>query len=264
VERSDNGSREKEGMLPRGGLAYCKEGFDKESLKAFRFKEGPWTFQADLVGGQKTGFFLDQRLSRDAFARLARDKDCLNAFCYTGAFSVGLAWGGAKSVLGLDSSAEARAGARINAELNQVQDRVSFEDADAFKRLREMEKEKRRFDLVLLDPPALAKSKDGMEGALRGYKEINFRALKLLNPGGILATCSCTQMVDEERFLGILKSAAKDAACNAKVIYRGGQPPDHPSLLGMPETRYLKVFALQKMSGSPRSRLKTAPRSQAK
>lgn len=247
LERSDSVSREKEGMLPSGGVVFCGEGFNKEGLKSFKFKEGPWTFQADLVSGQKTGFFLDQRLSREALAPLGAGRDCLNAFCYTGAFSVGLAWGKAKSVLGLDASKEALALAKINADLNQVMDRCAFEEADAFKRLREMEKEKRRFGLVLLDPPALAKGKDGLEGALRGYKEINYRAFKLLDRGGILATCSCTQAVDEERFLSILRAAAKDAGCLARVIYRGGQPPDHPSLLGMDETRYLKVFALEKM-----------------
>jgi 23S rRNA (cytosine1962-C5)-methyltransferase len=247
VERSDAASREKEGLFPAGGLIWSQEGFDAGALKNWRFKEGTWTFEADLLEGQKTGFFLDQRLSREAFAPMGSGRDCLNAFCYTGSFSVCLAKGGAKSVLGLDASAPALAMAAKNAALNQVEAACVFEEADAFKRLREMEKEKRRFGLVLLDPPALAKGKEGLEGALRGYKEINFRALKLLEPGGILATCSCTQLVDEERFLSVLRAAGKDAGCHVRIIYRGGQPPDHPGLLGMEGTRYLKVFALQKM-----------------
>jgi 23S rRNA (cytosine1962-C5)-methyltransferase len=247
VERSEGPSREKEGLLPAAGLLWAAEGFNPEDLKTWKFKEGPWTFQADLLHGQKTGFFLDQRDSRAALAPLAKGRECLNAFCYTGAFSVALAWGGAGSVLGLDASQEALDLAAVNARLNGLEGKCVFEKADAFKRLREMEKEGRRFGLVLLDPPALAKSREGLEGALRGYKEINYRSLKLLAPGGILATCSCTQMVDEERFLSVLQAAAKDASCGLKVIYRGGQPADHPWLAGMEETRYLKVFAMEKV-----------------
>ncbi len=245
VERSEGFGREKEGLEPRSGLVWSEPGFEEASLPALRFREGEFTFQADLLKGQKTGFFLDQRDTRLALAGMARGRRCLNAFCYSGGFSVALARGGASSVLGVDSSPEALELAGINAGLNQAP-ACEFRQADVFALLREMEKNRERFDLVVLDPPAMTKGRGSLEDALRGYKEINYRALKLLPTGGLLVTCSCSQAVDEERFVSVLNAAAKDAGCLLQQVHRGGQGADHPVLAGMPETRYLKVLGLVK------------------
>jgi 23S rRNA (cytosine1962-C5)-methyltransferase len=246
VERSEGFSREKEGLPSVSGLVWKAEGLEEERLKRWPLEENGWSFEADLLGGQKTGFFFDQRDTRRGLGSLSAGLDCLDAFCHTGAFSVALAAGGARTVLGLDSSAEALDLAGRNAALNHFGQVCAFEKADAFVRLRELEKSGRRFGLICLDPPAFTKSKEGLEGALRGYKEINYRALKLLERGGTLVTCSCTQAVEMERFLKVVRSAAADAGCLVQVLRQGGQPPDHPSLLGMPETRYLKSLVLQK------------------
>lgn len=246
VERSEGSAREKEGLKPRGGVAWKEEGFDESRLAHWQVSEAGWTFEADLLEGQKTGFFFDQRDTRRALGTLATGRTCLDAFCNTGAFSVALATGGAASVLGLDASETSLAMAKRNAELNKVGEKCGFEAGDVFVKLREWEKEGKKFGLILLDPPAFGKSKESLEGALRGYKEINYRALKMLEPGGLLVTCSCTQSVDPARFLTILQAAAKDAGCLAQVLYQGGQPADHPVLLGMPETRYLKAVIIQK------------------
>jgi 23S rRNA (cytosine1962-C5)-methyltransferase len=248
VERSEGFTREKEGLAPASGLLWKDENFDPSALSVWTVHEGRLTFQADLLSGQKTGFYLDQRDTRSTLGdmRLSHGRACLDAFCHTGSFSVALAKSGAASVLGLEASAEALRLAQRNAQLNGVQSLCSFEAGDAFQRLRTLEKEGRRFGLVLLDPPSFTKSKDGLENALRGYKEINYRALKLLEPGGYLISCSCTQAVEEPRFLSILQSAGRDAGSFLRVLRVLGQPLDHPSLLGMPETKYLKVVIAQK------------------
>jgi 23S rRNA (cytosine1962-C5)-methyltransferase len=156
-----------------------------------------------------------------------------------------MARGGAKSVTGIDESEAALMQARRNAELNGL--KASFEQADAFKSLRAMSEQGQRYGLIVLDPPAMTKGQDGLGGALRGYKELNLRAIKMLPPGGLLITCSCTQAVDEEAFLTAIQSAAVDAGARLQELYRLGQPADHPRHPSMPETRYLKVFAFRKL-----------------
>ncbi len=157
-----------------------------------------------------------------------------------------LAQGGAASVRGLDQSAEAIAQASAHAAMNGVTERCSFEEGDAFVRLREMEKAGERFGLIVLDPPAMAKDGEAVGGALRGYKELNLRALRLLEPGGLLITCSCTQAVSEAQFCQEIQSAAQDAPATVRELQRLGAGPDHPRLLGMDETHYLKCLLLRK------------------
>jgi 23S rRNA (cytosine1962-C5)-methyltransferase len=210
------------------------------------FEEDGLRFQADLIAGHKTGFFLDQRPARALARNLARGRRCLDVFCFSGGFSMALAKGGASSVWGLDQSAEAIAQATAHAALNGVESLCKFEEADAFTRLRELEKAGERFGLIVLDPPAMAKDGEAVGGALRGYKELNLRALRLLEPGGLLITCSCTQAVSEEQFCHEVQSAAQDAPATVRELQRLGAGPDHPRLLGMEETQYLKCLLLRK------------------
>jgi 23S rRNA (cytosine1962-C5)-methyltransferase len=241
VERSEGPAREREGLEDASGLLWAAPGFEAERLGRWAVAEQGLTFSADLLKGQKTGFFLDQRQTRATLRSLAQGRRCLDAFCHTGSLSVAMAAGGACAVLGLDSSEPALDLARANAEGNGVADRVSFEAVDCFERLRSLAKAGERFGLVLLDPPAMTKGKEGLEGALRGYKELNLRALQMLEPGGFLATCSCTQAVDEERFLRQVAAAARDARVELCQTHLLRQPPDHPWIASMPETRYLKA-----------------------
>jgi 23S rRNA (cytosine1962-C5)-methyltransferase len=195
-----------------------------------------------LAAGHKTGHFLDQRLNRGAAARLAPGARVLDAFSYTGGFAVHAARAGAREVLAVESSAWAVGLARENAGLNGVAECCRFQEGNAFDLLRTLEQEHERFDLVILDPPAFARSRDALEGALRGYKEINLRALRLLNPGGYLVTSSCSSHLDPDTFLTVVAEAARDAGRRVLVLEMRGQPPDHPVLLGYPESRYLKCF----------------------
>lgn len=245
VERSDEAYRAREGLEPSQGLRYG-QGLDPDFLAAVPFSEDGAHYLADVAAGHKTGFFLDQRPARALARGLARGRDCLDLFCHSGAFSMALALGGARSVLALDQSAEALALGRRHAVLNQVQDRVQFRQADLFQALREMERQPRRFGLVVLDPPALAKEGEAVGGALRGYRELNLRALRLLEPGGLLLTCSCTGAVSEAQFNDAVHAAALDAPATLRVLARLGAGPDHPALLGFPEGRYLKGLLLRK------------------
>ncbi|MGH7441977.1 MAG: class I SAM-dependent rRNA methyltransferase [bacterium] len=244
VERSDPAARKREGLESSGGVAHSLA-LDEDFLKRVPFVEDGLHFTADTLAGHKTGFFLDQRPARILARGLAKGKHCLDVFCHSGAFSVALAAGGAESVLGLDQSAEALALAEGHVRLNKFAG-CSFESCDAFTRLRELESEGRRYGLIVLDPPALAKDGEAVGGALRGYRELNLRALRLLEPGGLLLTCSCSGAVDEERFTEGIRSAALDAPATLRELARLGAGPDHPRLLGMPETRYLKSFLLRK------------------
>jgi 23S rRNA (cytosine1962-C5)-methyltransferase len=241
VERSEGPARHREGLEESSGLLWAAPGFDPAQLSHWNVDEQGLRFGADLLKGQKTGFFLDQRQTRATLRGLAKGRRCLDAFCHTGSLSVAMAAGGASAVLGLDSSAPALELARANAQQNGVAERLVFEEADCFERLRALAKAGERFGLVLLDPPSMTKGKEGLEGALRGYKELNLRALQVLEPGGWLATCSCTQAVDEERFLRQVTAAARDARVELSQTHLLRQPPDHPWIASMPETRYLKV-----------------------
>ncbi|MBP7275403.1 MAG: class I SAM-dependent rRNA methyltransferase [Kiritimatiellae bacterium] len=204
------------------------------------FSEHGARFQAHLAHGQKTGFFLDQRDNRRRAARCAPGGRVLGAYCYTGAFEIHAARAGAAEVLGVDSSEPALEQARCHAELNGVSDRVRFERADVPVRLRKFRDEGRTFDGIILDPPRFVFSAAQKEKGLRAYKDINLLALKLLAPGGWLATYSCSGLVSPEDFRQMLRWAAVDAGRPVRIIESSGQPFDHPVLATFPESEYLK------------------------
>ena len=236
VERNDVKARRLEGLELRKGLL---AGTVPERAE---ITEAGLRFQVDLLGGQKTGFFLDQRDNRVAAARYASGT-ALDCFTNTGAFALHFA-AACESVTAVDTSAESLAQGRANALLNGIVN-VDFVEANVFDLLREMEKAGRKFDLVCLDPPAFAKNRISLAGAKGGYKELNLRAMKLLRPDGVLITSSCSFHLSEPAFLTLLQQAAHDARRYVQVIERRGQSRDHPVLLGMPETHYLKCFILR-------------------
>jgi 23S rRNA (cytosine1962-C5)-methyltransferase len=199
-------------------------------------------FALDLRKGQKTGFFHDQAENREWLGRQCAGARVLDMFSYVGAWSLAAARGGAKEVLGVDSSADAVAWATENARLSGVADRVRFEKGDAFERLETLQKTGERFDVVVLDPPAFVKSKKKIEEGLKGYREVNRRGFALVRPGGILATSTCSRHVDRNMFLGMLHAAADDSSRPARIIAYGRQGADHPVLLRMPETEYLTTI----------------------
>jgi 23S rRNA (cytosine1962-C5)-methyltransferase len=203
-------------------------------------------FVADLVHGQKTGHFADQRENRAAFARFVAGARVLDCFTGTGGFGLAASRAGAAHVLGVDSSGRALELAERNASENGVADRMEFAKDDVFRFLRRIEREGRRFDAVVLDPPRMASRRRELRNALRGYKELNLRALRLLVPGGLLATSSCTGILPEEDFFGIVRDAALDAKREVQWFFRSGQAPDHPWPAACPEARYLK-FALARV-----------------
>ena len=194
-------------------------------------------FLVSPLGGQKTGAFLDQRENYLAARRVAHGR-ALDCFTFNGGFALHIA-SSCESVVAIDMSADAIAAAQRNAELNEARN-IEFRTANVFDELREMEAGGERFDTIVLDPPAFAKSRATVKSAARGYKEINLRALKLLNPGGVLVTCTCSYHISEELFLEIIEDAVLDAHRRLQIIEKRGQSTDHPVLLGVPETQYLK------------------------
>lgn len=200
-------------------------------------------YDVDVVNGQKTGFFLDQKYNRAAISRIARGKNVLDCFTHTGSFALNAAKGGAKHVHAVDVSETAVEMARRNASINGLSDIMSFEAADVFDLLPNLKPGE--YDFIILDPPAFTKSRETIKNAKRGYKEINYRAMKALPRGGYLATCSCSHFMDEQSFIEMLDSAAKDAGVRIKQIEKRQQAPDHPILLNVSETDYLKFFILQ-------------------
>ena len=235
IERNDARVRELEGLPLIATTVYGEVPTELEILQhGLRFIVEP-------LGGQKTGSFLDQhenRLAACAAAQTTNAVRALDCFTFNGAFALHLA-SVCENVIGIDISGEAVAAAQRNAELNALSN-VEFREANVFDALREMEAEGERFDVIVLDPPAFAKNRASLKPAIRGYKEINLRALKLLNPGGVLITCTCSYHVSEELFLEILAQAAIDAHRRAQIMEKRTQATDHPVLLGMPETYYLK------------------------
>jgi 23S rRNA (cytosine1962-C5)-methyltransferase len=203
-------------------------------------------FLVDAEKGPKTGFFLDQRANRRIVRELSGGKTVLDGFCSTGGFGIYALAGGAASVLAVDASAHAVEAARGNAARNGFADRWEGREANLFQELRDLHASGRRFDFVVLDPPAFAKSREGREGAVRGYRDVNRLGLSLLPPGGLLATASCTQLVDPATWKEALRVAAADARADLELVAAGGPPPDHPVLLGMPETDYLKFAVWRK------------------
>ncbi len=198
----------------------------------------------DLLGGQKTGFYLDQRMQHAAVAKYCANARVLDAFCNQGSFGIHAARAGAAAVLGLDSAPEAVAAARRNAEKNGVGAR--FEEANVFDWLNDpANKPGPSWDVVILDPPPFAKSRSALEGALRGYKEINLRAMQRLAPGGVLATYTCSHHMQDADLRGVLAAASTDAKRRVRVLEFCHQPPDHPVLLSMPESEYLRGYILR-------------------
>lgn len=241
-ERNDASPRKLEGLDLRKGFAWG------EGETGLWIEEGDLAFFVEVAEGQKTGFFLDQRENRQAVKGLAAGRDVLDCFCYSGGFGLGAAAGGAASVTGIDLSAEAIAWAGRSAERNGLASRCTFRAENAFDALRAFDREGRRFGLVVLDPPAFTKGREALAGALRGYKEINLRAMKLLPPGGILVTCSCSYHVDAPTFLEVLRAAAADARRAFHLRELRTQASDHPVLLAARETQYLKCAILEALS----------------
>jgi 23S rRNA (cytosine1962-C5)-methyltransferase len=237
--RNDAKSRQLEG-LPSG------KGFLRGSgATQVDIQEGEARFLVDIEQGQKTGWFCDQRENRLAAAKLAQGAEVLEVFCHTGAFGIHAALAGAASVEGLDVSEESLLLAREHAVRNHVEARCTYRKADAFEELRKLVKGEKRFDLVMLDPPAFARSKQALSGALAGYKDINLLGLRLLKPEGFLVTSSCSHPVSEHDLWTSIRLAARDAKREIRLIEQRGQSADHPILASMPETRYLKCFILQ-------------------
>lgn len=241
VERNDAKVRQLEGLPMINSVLYS----NGESTEAeFPITENGIRFQVDLLEGQKTGAFLDQRENRAAAANYASGRG-LDCFSFHGSFALHLA-SDCDRVTAIDISEPAIERARSNAELNGIAN-IEFIDANVFDKLRDYDDAGERFDTIVLDPPAFAKNRGAVASALRGYKEINLRALRILNPGGVLITCSCSYHVGEELFLEMLMEAARDAGRTVQIIEKRTQGRDHPILLTVPETYYLKCVVLRVM-----------------
>ena len=239
-ERSDVPVRRLEGMEQTTGLLRGEVPDEVDMV------ENGIHFLVDVKHGQKTGFFLDQKQNRAALAPLCRDARVLDCFCHNGSFSLHAAKYGARSVLGVDISEEALEVARRNAALNGFEN-VTFEAHNCFDLLHELTDAGEKFDLVILDPPAFTKNKAAVPSAIRGYKEINLRGLKLVRPGGFLVTCSCSQHVLPEMFQDVINQAARDAKKRIRLVEYRTQGYDHPILPQSVETKYLKTMIIQVM-----------------
>ena len=238
-ERSDAKVRIREGLeLVKG---FIGKPFDTKVL----ITENGVKYHVDVENGQKTGFFLDQKLNRAAIKPLCKDARVLDCFTHTGSFALNAGLAGAKDVLGVDASALAIEEAQKNALLNNLEDRVRFETADVFDLLPELEKKGELFDVVVLDPPAFTKSRESVAKAVKGYKEINLRGMKLIKDGGYLATCSCSHFMSQELFSKTIALAAKDAKKRLRQVEYRTQAPDHPILWAADESFYLKFFIFQ-------------------
>jgi len=238
-ERNDVPVRELEGLPQQKG--FLSAPFDTKII----INENGLKFHVDVENGQKTGYFLDQQDNRRAIQHIVKGADVLGAFTYTGTFEIHAAQYGAKSVLGLDISENAVAQANRNAELNGVQDRCRFETANAFDVLKQWGKDGKQYDVVMLDPPAFTKSRETIQKAITGYKEINLRGMKLVKPGGFLVTSSCTNLVNPELFLQTIEMAAKDVRRKIRQVTFQTQSSDHPIIWGMDNTQYLKFLIVQ-------------------
>jgi 23S rRNA (cytosine1962-C5)-methyltransferase len=233
-ERSDSYSRKLEGLAPAIGPLHG------QLNSAVILEENGLKFSADLEHGQKTGWFFDQRDNRLALRSYVKGRTVLDCFCHTGAFAINAAAGGACEVTGMDISEAAVEMATKNAGLNGFQNTCRFRKADVMQELKAMTESGKKYDVVILDPPAFAKNKKSIEPALKGYKEINLRAMKLLPPGGILVSCSCSYHIEEEQFRVMLVDAARDAGRTIRLLEFRHQAKDHPVLLASKETQYLK------------------------
>ena len=238
-ERSDAKVRRQEGMeLVKGFIG-------PEFPTLVEIEENQVKYQVDVKDGQKTGFFLDQKYNRLAIQKLCKNAKVLDCFTHTGSFALNAGIAGASSVLGVDASALAVDQAAANARLNGLEDRVQFLCRDVFELLPELEEMKEKFDVVILDPPAFTKSRSSIKNAVKGYREINLRALKLVREGGFLATCSCSHFMDYELFTQTIGQAARSAHKRLRQVEYRTQAPDHPILWAADESYYLKFYIFQ-------------------
>ena len=238
-ERSDAKEREKEGMMRVTG--FLGEEFDTK----VPIVENGVKYIVDVKDGQKTGFFLDQKYNRLAIQRLCKDAKVLDCFTHTGSFALNAGIAGAKSVLGVDASELAVAQATENAALNGLSDTVKFIVADVFELLPDLVEKKELFDVVILDPPAFTKSRNSIKNAMKGYREINIKGLKLVKDGGYFATCSCSHFMDYENFTKVIGQAAASAHKRLRQVEFRTQSPDHPILWSADESYYLKFYIFQ-------------------
>lgn len=238
-ERSDAKVREQEG-LPRY-KGFIGEPFDTK----VEIVENGVKYIVDVQDGQKTGFFLDQKNNRAAIHKICKDKKVLDCFTHTGSFALNAGIAGASSILGVDASELGVNQARENARLNQLEDKVSFQCADVFDLLPSLEEKGEKYDVVILDPPAFTKSRQATKNAVKGYREINLRGLKLVKDGGFLATCSCSHFMDPELFAKTIREAARGAHKRIRQVEFHTQAPDHPILWAAEESYYLKFYIFQ-------------------
>lgn len=243
-ERNDAALRQKEGLAEYKGW-FPLPGETPPERAVTEIVENGIKYLVDVENGQKTGFFLDQKFNRQAVARLAKGRTVLDCFTHTGSFALNAAMGGAAHVTAVDVSEAAVELARDNVRRNGFENTVECVCANVFDLLPELEKQPRKYDFIILDPPAFTKSRSTVANAMTGYKEINYRAMKLLPRGGFLATCSCSHFATEEKFATMLQSAAHDAGVQLRQVEARQQGPDHPILWGVDETRYLKFYLFQ-------------------
>ncbi len=233
VERNEAVMRTYEGLEQRAGVI-------RGTVEPTIISEYGIQFSVDLLQGQKTAFFLDQRENRKVFQRYVRGSSVLDCFCNAGGFALHAATAGAKEVVGVDVSSDVIEHANVNARLNQLESTTQFIVADAFDYLNAMIEQKKTFDVINLDPPSFAKSRKTVNKAIKGYRQLHLLAYELLSPGGILATASCSHHVYEDKFLDIICSTAKKAGRQISMLEWHGASPDHPVLPSLPETKYLK------------------------
>ncbi len=238
-ERSDAKVRKQEGMEPFKG--FIGEEFDPK----ITITENGIRYIVDIAEGQKTGFFLDQKYNRVAIHSICKDARVLDCFTHTGAFALNAGKGGAKEVLGIDISELGIEQARENARLNGLEDRVKFQCCDVFELLPKLIEDGETYDVVILDPPAFTKSRDSVKNAVKGYREINLRALKLVRDGGFLATCSCSHFMTPELFTETIRQAAQNAHKRLRQVEYRTQAADHPILWAADESYYLKFYIFQ-------------------
>ena len=242
--RNDVALREKEG-LPQSKGWFPLPGEASPDSAVTEITENGVRYLVDVENGQKTGFFLDQKYNRLAVARLARGRTVLDCFTHTGSFALNAARGGAKHGTAVDVSESAVEMARANAVRNGLDAVMTCTAVNVFDLLPQLERESSPYDLIILDPPAFTKSRKTVDNAMAGYREINYRAMRLLPRGGLLATCSCSHFATEERFTAMLREAARDAGVQLRQIEARQQSCDHPILWGVPETSYLKFYLFQ-------------------
>lgn len=238
-ERSDAKEREKEGLERVSG--FIGEPFDTK----VEIVENGVHYMVDVKDGQKTGFFLDQKYNRKSIWKLCPGARVLDCFTHTGSFALNAGMAGAASVIGVDASELGVAQARENAALNHLEDRVTFQCADVFELLPELEAKGEKFDVVILDPPAFTKSRSSIKNAVKGYRKINLRAMKLIKDGGFLATCSCSHFMDYELFTKTIGQAARNVHKRLRQVEYRTQAPDHPILWSADDSYYLKFYIFQ-------------------